>query len=117
MNPSSRCAAPPEAVAYSGLGMHVGSDQSESTIKLHYSAGRTAKSNSRLAPADPAPYAPIPDELRKQYSPGFSGVFGTTLYTPGLNFVKSNAIVAFSSVPEDAPNALACITTVSRESF
>src|SRR5712664_4556021 len=82
-----------------------------------YSAGTTEKSNRRLAPADPAPYAPTPDELRKQYSPGFSGVFGTTLYMPGLNFVKPNPVLAFSSVPEDAPNALPCITIVSRASF
>src|SRR6266478_4969072 len=82
-----------------------------------YSPGRTAKSNSRFAPADPAPYAPTPTELRKQYSPGFSGVFGTTLYTPGLNFVRAKPVLAFSSVPDDAPNAFACITTVSRDSF
>src|SRR5579859_4308325 len=89
----------------------------ESRCKNRYSPGRTAKSNRRFSPAVPVPYAPTPDELRKQYSPGFSGEFGTTLYTPGLNFVKSNPVLAFSSVPEDAPNAFACITTVSRESF
>src|ERR1019366_9824332 len=59
-----------------------------------------------------------PEEaLRKQYSPGFNGAFGTTLYTPGRSLVNVNGSLAFSSVPEEEPNAFAFITAVSRLSF
>src|SRR5208282_1751222 len=75
----------------------------------------TAKSNRRLAPAEPGPRLPKPAELKKQYSPGRSDVLGVTLYTPGRNLVNEKRILAFWSVPLEVPNTFEAMTTVSRE--
>src|SRR5208282_3257167 len=86
-------------------------------IKGTYSGGLTPKSNSRFADSAPGPNAPEAAALMNAYSPGLSGAFGTTLYTPGAIFVDVNGTLALSSVPEEPPKAFIFVTTVSRVSL